>query len=445
MPLACPQPQMDSSSYSEDCLSMVLYVPTFLHKDSKAPVMVWIHGGSFVTGSVLNAGLDGSKLAMATGSIVVVIQYRLGALGFLGPESNLGAKDVVNALHFLKDNIGPFGGDGSKITLAGQSSGANMIRALLAAPSAQPLFRSASLHSDPMGYGFLTPSVRQDLVNSFLEKIQCSASDTSCLNSASLNSIVDATSSVNDNGQSINAAAGIGEPIRVVRDGSFITSPLDSTAPFPHVNKPLLISTVKNEATVTVYSMFGSPTPNSAFLPVCDAILGPNRTDTIISSDVYPQNKLSDGSEDSRIVLEDVGTDQMWRCPSWTFARNWVQNGGRAFVGVYTLGATYPSNEGFSICSQDGQVCHEDDIEIVFGTVSNPTSSQTALINEVQARYRAFLNSGDPNAPGLSPWQASTSTITPLNLGGVGIISTEACDPSFWGAAVPFDYQIFGL
>ncbi|KAF9261386.1 alpha/beta-hydrolase [Marasmius fiardii PR-910] len=446
MPLACPQIQLNPPSYSEDCLSMVLYVPTFLDKNSKAPVLVWIHGGSFIAGSASGDGLDGSNLAMSTGAIVAVIQYRLGALGFLGSESNLGAKDVVNALQFLKTNIGPFGGDGSKITLAGQSAGANMIRALLAAPSAQPLFRSAIIQSDPMGYGFLTETVRQDLRNDFLQRIQCGGSDTSCLNSVSLDSITNATWQTHLNGQSINAAAGVGEPIRVVRDGSFITTPLDSTAPFPPVNKPLLISTVRNEATETVYNMFKDPTPNSFFEVVCDQILGTDRTNTLMNSTVYPQNNLSDGSQDSRIALEEVGTDQMWKCPSWTFARNWVQNGGQAFVGVWTRGATYAGNEKIPICLQDGQVCHQDDIKIVFGTVSNPTQAQTDLINEVQTRYKAFLNSGNPNAPGLSQWaQATTNTITPLNLGGVGTISTAACDPSFWGAAVPYDYQIFGL
>lgn len=63
---------------------------------------------------------------------------------------NLGVQDVINALSFLKATVASFGGNGSKITLAGQSSGANMIRALLATPSASSLFQSAILHSDPM-------------------------------------------------------------------------------------------------------------------------------------------------------------------------------------------------------------------------------------------------------------------------------------------------------
>lgn len=98
LPLACPQPGVDSSAYTEDCLSMVLYVPPGLSASSNVPVLVWyvyllaprvicadsscsrIHGGSFVVGSATGPGLDGSKLAIATRSIVAVIQYRLGAV-----------------------------------------------------------------------------------------------------------------------------------------------------------------------------------------------------------------------------------------------------------------------------------------------------------------------------------------------------------------------------
>lgn len=80
------------------------------------------------------------------------MQYRLGAFGFLSPsgESNLAVKDSVNALNFLQKVLPSFNGDTSKVTIAGQSSGATMVRALLATPSASSLFKTAVLHSDPM-------------------------------------------------------------------------------------------------------------------------------------------------------------------------------------------------------------------------------------------------------------------------------------------------------
>ena len=84
------------------------------------------------------------------------MQYRLGAFGFLSPsgESNLAVKDAVNALKFLQKVLPSFNGDTSKVTIAGQSSGATIVRALLATPSASSLFKSAVLHSDPMVRSF---------------------------------------------------------------------------------------------------------------------------------------------------------------------------------------------------------------------------------------------------------------------------------------------------
>jgi carboxylesterase type B len=131
---------------------MLLYVPTTLKANSGVPTLLWIHGGSFIAGSATAPGLDGSKLAIATNSIVAVMQYRLGALGFMAPSgaTNLAVKDTINAMNFLAKVVPSFGGSVSKITLAGQSSGAGMIRALLATPSASSLFQSAILQSDPI-------------------------------------------------------------------------------------------------------------------------------------------------------------------------------------------------------------------------------------------------------------------------------------------------------
>jgi carboxylesterase type B len=81
---------MDASSYSEDCLSLILFVPKTVLVNvnpSKVPTILWVHGGSFIEGSATAAGLDGSKLAAATNSIVAVVQYRLGGVSLhLGPR-----------------------------------------------------------------------------------------------------------------------------------------------------------------------------------------------------------------------------------------------------------------------------------------------------------------------------------------------------------------------
>ncbi|TFK42464.1 Alpha/Beta hydrolase protein [Crucibulum laeve] len=449
LPLACPQPDVDSSAFTEDCLSMILYVPPSLTLTSAAPTMMWVHGGSFIVGSASAPGLDGSKLAIATQSIVAVVQYRLGALGFLSPDgnTNLAVKDLVTALQFLKKVVPAFGGSTSKITVAGQSSGANMIRALLAAPSASSLFRSAILQSDPMNFGFLSPSTQQALQGSFNGLVSCGATDATCRNALSLDTIIDAQMNVFGNAVSIAPAAGSNQPIRPVTDESFITSPLDSTAAFPAVSKPLLLTTVKNEATFAIYGNFESPLPEDAFYPVCDATFGSDRAEVVVSAPFYvPVPSAVDGSVDARVQLEAVGTDYLWKCSGWTFARNWVQNGGTVFTGEYIVGASYPGNEAVPQCTQPGVICHQDDIQIVFGTVSNPTSAQATLTTQIQKYYKAFLATGNPNTSGAPTWSAATtSDVHALQLGGSGEVPVGACVPTFWGQDVEYDYQFFNL
>ncbi|WP_280269949.1 carboxylesterase/lipase family protein [Nocardia wallacei] len=111
------------------------------------PVMVWIHGGGFDTGS--NGLYDGSAFAR-DGVVLVAINYRLGAEGFLYLDdgvANVGLLDQISALEWVRDNIAEFGGDPGNVTVAGQSSGAMAIGSLLAMPRARGLFRRAIMES----------------------------------------------------------------------------------------------------------------------------------------------------------------------------------------------------------------------------------------------------------------------------------------------------------
>ena len=81
-----------------------------------------------------------------------------------------------------------------------------------------------------------------------------------------------------------------------------------------------------------------------------------------------------------------------------------------------------------------------------FGTAPNPTSAQSALIREMQARYSNFLHNGSPNANGFANWQvAGTDNVNALNLGAAGLAPVGACNTSYWGDFVQFDYQVFDL
>jgi Carboxylesterase family len=222
-------------------------------------------------------------------------------------------------------------------------------------------------------YGFLAPPTQQKLQSSFNGLIGCTSINKSCWNSLSLDAILNAETTLFNDAASIDPSTGSFEPIRPVRDGSLITSPLDSTAPFPSVNKPVLISTVLNEAGPAIYGQFLQPLPSTMLTPICEASLGPNRTSTLLGSTWYPVvSSGPNGTIDARNQLQTMATDYMFKCSSWTFARAWVQHGGSAYLGLYTVGASYPGNDAIPYCTQPGVVCHQDDIEIVVSPAAAP-------------------------------------------------------------------------
>ncbi|MDR1392957.1 MAG: carboxylesterase family protein [Bifidobacteriaceae bacterium] len=132
------------------CLNLNIFTSSL---DGHRPVMVYIHGGSFTAGSNAFPWYEGSPLA-ADGAVVVTVNYRLGVYGFsplnqpsVGVVPNLGLRDIVAALEWVRDNIAAFGGDPDRVTLWGQSAGAVAVCIMLAAPQAQGLFQRAIVQS----------------------------------------------------------------------------------------------------------------------------------------------------------------------------------------------------------------------------------------------------------------------------------------------------------
>ena len=214
-------------------------------------------------------------------------------------------------------------------------------------------------------FGFLKPRTQTTLQNYFTSQIGCTSTDRACLNGLNLTTIINAQMSTFGAAPTLDPAAGSNVPIRPVLDGSLITSPLDLSGAFPAQNKPLLITSVAQEAGFAIYSYFTQPLPQAVLRDISVATFGTNRTDIILANPLYAPTVAPDGTSDIRPLLQKIGTDSLWRCSSWSFARSWVQSGGTAYVGEYIVGASYPGNEVAPYCTQPGIVCHQDDIEIV--------------------------------------------------------------------------------
>ncbi|CAD0203924.1 unnamed protein product [Chrysodeixis includens] len=153
----CPHRFMLFDTYKgdEDCLFLNVYTPALPDKMSgynpKLAVMVWIHGGAFAMGSG-NAFLYGPDHLVGAGVVLVTLNYRLGALGFLSLENeevsgNMGLKDQVMALKWVRDNIEAFGGDPGRVTIFGESAGAASVHLHMLSPASQGLFHAAIAQS----------------------------------------------------------------------------------------------------------------------------------------------------------------------------------------------------------------------------------------------------------------------------------------------------------
>ncbi|KGL90348.1 Fatty acyl-CoA hydrolase precursor, medium chain, partial [Charadrius vociferus] len=181
---------------SEDCLYLNVYSPAGSNKKDKLPVMVWIHGGNFIFGGA--SRYDGSALSAYENVVVVIIQYRLGLLGFFntGDEharGNWAFLDQVAALRWIQENIEHFGGDPGSVTLFGVSAGSCSVFAHVLSPLSKGLFHKAISES-----GILIPPVKDLLLSTDLKKIasifKCETSSSvsliNCLRNQEANDIV---------------------------------------------------------------------------------------------------------------------------------------------------------------------------------------------------------------------------------------------------------------
>ncbi|KAL3929594.1 MAG: hypothetical protein SGBAC_012138 [Bacillariaceae sp.] len=165
---------------SEDCLYLNIYTPagaSSLTRRTQFPIMVWFHGGAFQTGAAKRPEYDARRLAQQENVIVVTVNYRLGALGFLvaselGVLGNFGLMDQRAALYFVKRHISKFGGNPNSITLFGESAGAVMIGLHLQMEN-PGLFHKAILQSNPMGYQFRSVVVADFLGDALKRAVDC--------------------------------------------------------------------------------------------------------------------------------------------------------------------------------------------------------------------------------------------------------------------------------
>ncbi|MET4051227.1 para-nitrobenzyl esterase [Frigoribacterium sp. PvP054] len=171
---------------SEDCLTLNVIAPDGTAPGDGLPVLVFVHGGAYSVGSSREFPRQGETLVREGGIVYVSLNYRLGAFGYLDfshwatddrPfDSNLGLRDQVAALEWVRDNVAAFGGDPDRVTLSGESSGGNAVTTLMTVPRARGLFRGVVAQSAPPN-AIYPPAVTQRWAGEFLELLAHDLSD----------------------------------------------------------------------------------------------------------------------------------------------------------------------------------------------------------------------------------------------------------------------------
>lgn len=445
LPPKCPQ--FSNNDESEDCLYLNIWTATSF--SISKPVFFWIHGGSNWQGSGSDPAFDGTAFSQSQDVVVITFNYRLGALGFFddGTNTNFAVKDTMMALKWVKDNIASFGGNPDLITVFGNSSAGSIIRALMSIAGTRGLFNKAIIQSDPAAFGFTKREVSRDTITKqFLSYTNCT--NKACLKNTPLSNIVDAQlqtlawmSTASKTNLEINAAY----PFGPVIDSSLITK--DYSAHLASGTLPnqvdMIIGFTKDEAGPTINTVLSNPAPPEYWPGLLMSLVGPQRAQTLLSTNVY---QLDGNADATRNTLIDFGTDYYWKCPN-EYNAGLIANNKQSKVYVYELGQgiEYIGNTQFPLCN--GRVCHQDDLYLTFGTYDKGSTSQEKqqLSASIQSSWAKFARYGSPFNCGSGSWPASTSSST-LNVCHLGqsqvtqLVRNEYCQAL---NQIQYPFQLF--
>ncbi len=390
----------------EDCLVLNVFTPA-LGNGQKRPVMVWLHGGGFSTGSGSGRILDGTNLARAGDAVVVTINHRLNVFGFtylgeaLGSDFALsgaaGVLDIVAALQWVRDNIDRFGGDPNLVTIFGQSGGGRKVAALMSMPGAKGLFHRAIIESGAV----LRLTEKADAVHYtslLLSELGLKAGQVRELQNTPMARLLAANAAVLEKltvrppGWTANSP---------MVDGKALPGhPWDPAAPALSAGIPLLIGYARTEET-----LYDRPTPEKLALDEAGlkqrvtARLGAN-PDRVI--DAY-RRAHPDATPWDLLIL--IATDH----PRGTYSREMAKrkaNQGAAPAYMYRFDWETPEGGGHM------RSPHTIEVQFVFNNIAlgGPLISQRkdayALAEKVSAAWVAFARTGNPNVPQLPRWPA---------------------------------------
>ncbi len=408
---ACPQNGTQRLPQSEDCLSLNVWTPKS-GLSNRLPVLVFIHGGAFVTGSsgdplpsqTNQALYDGAALATSQRIVVVTLNYRLGALGFLagvnGLKGNYGFQDQQLALEWVRDNIAAFGGDAAKVTLSGESAGAMSVGLhLLSAPRSQNLFSATVMQSNPMGLPYKSLEQAKRTAEYFLLTAGCfySLTPQKCLQDQPVQKILKAQQDPMLNVPMLEFGLSAVIQWAPVVDGETITTaPMSAAASSATLSKPMLMGVNANEGDLFVALAGTGPISDLMYRVALAKIFAGPALETVMQA--YPSL-----GADNRKQMARIATDYFFLCANRKLAL-------QTKLGVYAYQYKYSSKAvtlwpNLPDCLN--KACHSDELPFTFNNLgtSKALSQDDRTMGQRMASYwGAFVRQQRPEAKSGPAW-----------------------------------------
>lgn len=420
----CPQPINpavplgEHTEMDEDCLSLTVWAPD-TDADAPRPVMVWIHGGAYTFGSSSQPLYDGVSLVSHGDVVLVTINYRLAAFGFLdlaallpdaGFDRNLALGDVLLALRWVQENVRAFGGDPERVTVFGESAGGGLVTTLLATPSAAGLFHRAIAQSSPASSVYGSDRAR-DVAARFVRELGLdphAADVAERLRAASADDLVTAGMKVYadvpdaDPGTLAFAPVIDGEllpeaPALVLREGRGLAV-------------PLMIGTNKDEA--SLFRFMKSP-----LIPITDDRIAQMFTDMAGDNPALDlpseeQVRAAYAHARSREVGLGIARDIGFRMPTL-----WIAEGHSAVADVWL----YRFDHAAPFLRLIGLgATHATELPYLWGNLTSGPKDPTfrfggrraaeAISQRMQERWTAFAHGRTPDATGAPEWESYDTT-----------------------------------
>jgi len=390
----------------EDCLFLNIWTRGLDNK--RRPVMIWIHGGAFIIGSGSQTTYRNHNLVARKDLVLVSINYRLGAFGFMNLKEITGGKipatgcegllDQIAAIQWVRDNIEAFGGDPENITVFGESAGGMSIGSLMAMPAAQGKFHKAILESGAANtVGSLDEGI--EIATEFLDILEMKATDTDAVRSLPVEQILDAQQKL---GVLLQLKEGRITPFQPIVDGDAMPEiPIKAIEKGSAAEIRTLAGTNLEE-----FKLFSIMDPalkdidEAGMIERLEGLIPPEQVPNIVG--VYRKGLESRGEGSSPgDILTAVQTDIMFRMPALKLVEAQCKNNQPAYNYLFKWKSPVM---GGALGS-----CHALEMGFVFGnfddTFCGSGPEAQALSFKMQDAWFAFARSGNPSCERLGGWE----------------------------------------